>query len=310
MNKLLIITYHYVRKYDKQFPNLKVLNLREFKKQLNFIKKKFNVLDYFQILKFLKTNEKFPSKSCWLTFDDGYLDHYKYVLPELKKRGMKGSFFPVAKSTNNNIILEVNKIQHILAKKKNPNLIFDLVEDYTLKNFTRKENLIFKRKYFSKNVYDDIKTSYIKKMLQFGIPNKERTKLINSLFKNFVNINEKQFSKKLYMKKFHLKKLINEGMHVGGHGDSHIRLGLASNKIQEREIRSTKKFLKSIKAETKDWLMCYPYGSFNNDTKKILKKNGCKMALTVIKGKMDFSKNELLEIPRVDTNEIRSRVVA
>ena len=30
----------------------------------------------------------------WLTFDDGFIDHYEYVLPELVKNENIGNFFP------------------------------------------------------------------------------------------------------------------------------------------------------------------------------------------------------------------------
>ena len=37
-----------------------------------------------------------PENSCLLTFDDGYKDHIDYVLPELMKRKLQGSFFPLS----------------------------------------------------------------------------------------------------------------------------------------------------------------------------------------------------------------------
>ena len=111
MNKILVITYHYVRNYEKEFPNLKILRFNKFKKQLNFLSKNYKIIDYFELLKALETGKKLPKNACWLTFDDGYIDHYKFVLPELKKRNIKGSFFPVVNSVKRNIILDVNTVK-------------------------------------------------------------------------------------------------------------------------------------------------------------------------------------------------------
>ena len=304
MNKILVITYHYVRNYEKEFPNLKILRFNKFKKQLNFLSKNYKIIDYFELLKALETGKKLPKNACWLTFDDGYIDHYKFVLPELKKRNIKGSFFPVVNSVKRNIILDVNKIQFILSKSKKPEAIYEILKSIILKKLGKKSFENYKKKYFFKNKYDDVKTSFIKKMLQFALPDNIRKNIINVLFKEFVKIDEKAFSKKLYMKKKHLKNMISNGMHIGGHGFNHIRLGLSKKKLQDREINETKKFLKYLGANINDWVMCYPYGNFNNLTKKILKKNNCKIALTVKDGIADLDKMDLLEISRIDTNKI------
>ena len=59
-NNITIITYHYVRDIDKKnLPYLKVLEIKKFKKQINYIKKKYNVLSFSQINDYLKQNKDF-----------------------------------------------------------------------------------------------------------------------------------------------------------------------------------------------------------------------------------------------------------
>ena len=55
-----------------------------------------------------------PANACLLSFDDGYKDHIKYVMPELMKRKIQGLFFPSVQSTVEREMLEVNSIQFIL----------------------------------------------------------------------------------------------------------------------------------------------------------------------------------------------------
>ena len=50
-----------------------------------------------------------------LTFDDGYSDHFLNVFPLLEKRGIKGCFFPPAQAVLEHRVLDVNKIQFVLA---------------------------------------------------------------------------------------------------------------------------------------------------------------------------------------------------
>ena len=82
-----IVMYHYVREIkNSKYPNLKGLEFKNFKNQINFFLRNFNILsddDFKEIL----SNKKIPSKpSIILTFDDGYIDHYKYVYPYLRKK--------------------------------------------------------------------------------------------------------------------------------------------------------------------------------------------------------------------------------
>jgi peptidoglycan/xylan/chitin deacetylase (PgdA/CDA1 family) len=95
MKKIYFITYHYVRKIKKsKYPNLKGLEIDVFKSQLDKINKKFDILNFNSLLNIFKNKEyNLKRNACVLTFDDGYKDNIKYVLPELKKRNLSGFFF-------------------------------------------------------------------------------------------------------------------------------------------------------------------------------------------------------------------------
>ena len=74
--------YHFVREIkNSNHPNLKGLEFKDFKKQIDYFCNNFNVLtneDFKEII----SNKKIPAKpSILLNFDVGYIDHYKYVFP-------------------------------------------------------------------------------------------------------------------------------------------------------------------------------------------------------------------------------------
>ena len=76
--------YHVRPLKGSKYPNLKALEISEFRKQLKWFKNKFDIINYDDLIDILKI-EKSRRRKIILSFDDGYKDHYEYVLPELKK---------------------------------------------------------------------------------------------------------------------------------------------------------------------------------------------------------------------------------
>ena len=85
--EIYIVMYHYVREIKKsKYPNLKGLEFEEFKKQINYFQKNFNILSNDNFIEIIKSKKIPKKKSVLLTFDDGFKDHYKYVYPHLQKK--------------------------------------------------------------------------------------------------------------------------------------------------------------------------------------------------------------------------------
>ena len=131
--------YHYVREIDgSKYPLLKGLEFNNFKKQIDFFSKNFNILDYFDFTTIIK-NKKIPEKpSVLLTFDDGYIDHYQYVFPYLLKKKINGCFYPPILPLLNKMVLDVNKIHFILEKAKNKNFLIQDI-NFILKKLGQKQ---------------------------------------------------------------------------------------------------------------------------------------------------------------------------
>jgi len=85
---IAVIAYHYIRPIKKsKYKNLKGMEIVEFRKQLDFFKKNYNILNFEDFNEIINNKTNFPKKpSVLLTFDDGYSDHYNYVFPELIKK--------------------------------------------------------------------------------------------------------------------------------------------------------------------------------------------------------------------------------
>ena len=110
------------------------------------MKTTINVLDP----SILTQKNKHSKKVCILTFDDGYKDHIDFVFSELKKRGIKGYFFPTGITTLENKILDTNLVQHILSVNKNKYLLIKEVETLCMENGLSK--IDFYKKYMKYSV--------------------------------------------------------------------------------------------------------------------------------------------------------------
>lgn len=309
--KLTVITYHYVRDVKKSsFPGLKAQSIKIFKKQLNYFKKKYNILTPKNFLDVINGQIKLKKNSCLLTFDDGYIDHFKTALPELKKRNISAIFFVPAEAILKRKLADVNKIQLILSVIKDKKKLLIEIETYLQKKKIKFNLKNLEKKFIKKfnKRYDTEETKKIKFLLQAALPLNLRRKICESLFRKYVSKNEKSISKKIYMTLNQLKILKQNGMQIGGHGYHHLRMNLLDRNKQEQEIRKTVKFLKIFNKDKNDLIMCYPHGAYNLSSIRLLKKYNFRCAFTSNKGYSDIKESNLFEFNRFDTNDVKIKI--
>lgn len=305
MTHINTITYHYVRPIqNSSYPGIKGLELSAFQHQLDYLQANFNIIRMEDLIAASKSLATVPEDACLLTFDDGYKDHYEYVLPELLKRGLQGSFFPPARPLLENTLLDVNALHYILAsQKESDDLFIELINQCKKFGFKGSDIDLLWEKLAHPNRYDSATIIFIKRMLQRELPNKIRSEITKNLFKKYMGESEAKFSKKLYMSIDETKELIDQGMFVGSHGYSHVWLNSLNYHQQVQEIDKSLDFLSSIGAPTEDWVICYPYGGYNEDTLEILSKRNCALGLTIKLGCSDLKAQHKLALHRWDTND-------
>jgi peptidoglycan/xylan/chitin deacetylase (PgdA/CDA1 family) len=307
-NKIVGITYHYVRNFkSNKFKNINFLELEEFKRQIDYLKKNFNLIKFDEILSLNKDKKIYKKPFAFLTFDDGYLDHYKYVFPILAKNKLQGMFYPPIKIFDKKSILGVNKIQFLLASVPNKKKL--LIEIYNIckSKYNFDLNILNMKRFNLKDRYDNKELSLIKKLLQFILPKKIREEINNHLFKKYVTKDFENFRKKLYLNKKQINEMLNNGMHFGSHSTNHEWMQHLKYDDQEKEISDSIKFLKkNFNLDKNYYSFCYPYGSFNQNTISLLKKYNFKIGFTT--NPKPFEKNRkrnLFKFPRFDTNDFR-----
>ena len=305
MNQVSIVMYHYVREIkNSNYPKIKGLEIAGFERQLDYLTNNFNIIKAEDVINFVKNGENLPDKSCLLTFDDGYKDHLLFVLPELLKRNLQGSFFPPVKPVVEREMLDVNRIHFILAST---NSFSDLVNDVNklcIEHGIKSTELNYlKSQYATPSRYDTADVMYVKHVLQHALSEDIRHSISSKLFSTYVNRTELDFADELYLSFDETKKLIDSGMYVGSHGYRHLWLDKESDASQSSEIDSSLKFLNEVGASTNNWIMCYPYGAYNENTLRILSERNCAVGLTTTTGVAELKRDLSLELPRFDTND-------
>ncbi|HCW2953791.1 TPA: polysaccharide deacetylase family protein [Escherichia coli] len=93
MKDLTVVMYHYVRPIERsRYPGIKGLELNDFREQIAYLKKNYNPVTIEEVYASFYENHQLPPNAAILTFDDAYLDHFKYAYPILKKMEFKAVF--------------------------------------------------------------------------------------------------------------------------------------------------------------------------------------------------------------------------
>lgn len=308
--RINIITYHYVRNISQsRYPNVKGLEASEFRKHLEAFTNVGEVIIGSDVVGALKGEFDLPENVFWLTFDDGYSDHYETVFPLLDEFRVSGTFFPPTKCLRDLFLLDVNAVHFILACAKDPAKIVSCLQNilnekqncYSLKSFEDywKENAF-------PNRFDTAEVIFLKRMLQHALPPAIRRSVIDVLFAEFVSVDQSAFAEDLYMTCDQIRLMQRAGMEFGSHTDSHPWLDKISEEQQRSEIKLSLDFFSSVGLPMEDWPICYPYGASDKNTHRIAREFGAALGLSTKVGAADMEKDELMSLPRWDANDVES----
>lgn len=309
---LTIITYHYVRDPERTaFHGIKALGIDAFDDQLDYIERTFTPVSAAQVVAALKDGGNgLPPNPAWLTFDDGYRDHFDNVLPRLVGRKLTASFFPIARTATESAVLDFNKIQFVLAAEPNKDRLRDAVLRKTAEyrdEFDLDTDDAYLVRWAVPSRWDPAEVIFVKRMLQVGLPQAVRSRIVDDLFRQYVTADEAAFSDELYMKGPELRAMLGEGMHIGSHGHSHEWLSALAPDVLEHEIDLSLAFLSGLDVPFEDLVVCYPYGRHNDAVIEAFRNRGSAIGLTVRHGVARLGIDDPLSLPRMDTNYYRTQ---
>lgn len=307
MSKLYVAMYHYTRelKYSR-YPEIKGLDIRLFEEQIEFMKKNFNIVTMEQVIECWNSdNALLPENALLLTFDDGYIDNYIGAFPILKKYGVQGSFFIPGRTFHENVLLDVNKIHFTLACANIDDLVKDLFYELDVQREKHPElesNAELFEKYAIANRFDNKETIFVKRVLQTAIDENIRNEISSNLFKKHVGLPEDVFARELYMNRNQIKLMKDEGMFIGLHGYDHYWLGNLNNSQLKVDVDKSLEIMDEF-IDKDNWVLNYPYGSYNEDVINYISTRGCTLGMTTRVAVADSEIDSKYEIPRFDCND-------
>jgi len=245
-------------------PNIYSCSAEEFEKQLQFIKKNFQVITLDEVI--LLTENKLPlnKRYALVTFDDAYIDNYEIAYPILKKQEISAVFFIPTDYVDSGIIPWWDEIAWII------------------KNTKKKEFSFAKRKTF--HLYNSSLDKVIRSLLTviksdprtMDVKMRELKTKLNCEYK----VNSKDIS--LFLSWAQIKEMQAGGMAMGSHTCSHRILTHIDQENQLLELEQSKQCLEQYLGCDID-SVAYPVGqsnTFNDDICEITQKLGYKIGFT------------------------------
>lgn len=314
MSVLTIVVYHYVRDLaHSRYPGLKALTVDAFEGQLDYIGQHYRVCSVREVVAAARGEDGLPPNACLLTFDDGFLDHFTTVLPRLVARGLTAGFYPPAAAVEGRCLLDTHKIQLILAAcddtGKLARRLLDLIEARRNDDAMPSGEALWRRHAVASR-FDGPEVVFVKRVLQRGLPEAVRSGLAQRLLEEYVGVDDATLAHELYMEPDQLRCMARLGMDVGGHGAAHVWLDSLPRPAQAAEIEATLGFLARIHGRPPtDWVMCYPFGSYDATTLELLREHGCALGLTT---RVDVAHDlgRPLELPRLNTHDLPASAAA
>ena len=231
---------------------------------LKFYKRHFNIISLDEYYNQDFSRDKF---NICITFDDGFANNYKYVLPLLRKYQVPATFFVTAIRDSGYDILW--------------NDFLGIVSKYGPENITYKNEAYYKGRH-NKYISSATDISLVEKLRSGGFNEKaEMMEILYHLspFKN--KENEQDYW--LQMTGEQIKKLSNSPFAtIGAHGYFHNDLARISISDAVDELKLSKKYLENI-IEKPVTSFAFPYGSYTPEIISAAKQAGYKQLLA-----MDF----------------------
>jgi peptidoglycan/xylan/chitin deacetylase (PgdA/CDA1 family) len=299
-----IVMYHVVRPEAGLAATLKGLDASTFRSQLEYIRARHTPVNLFDLAEAAAGGQPLPPRPAVLTFDDGYTGHFDLVFPLLQKTRTPATFFPVAASLIDRRLLDVNRIQLLLATGQLAAILSSIdraIDGHARDGATRAD---YESKFFHASRWDSAEVTGVKRLLQFALPEDLRRQVLDDLFHRFVSADERAIAEELYMSVDDARQLSEGGMTIGAHGDQHLRLSTLALAQQAQEIDGALRVLDAVGLPRRGFAYSYANGDYDANTLTLLRARGCRIGVTTRPAVASIVESEILTLPRLDTNDL------
>lgn len=296
--------YHYVRTYEPQHSGLRFLHINDFRAQLDYFGQHYGFVGRGEWDRALASGSSASLQGkVLLTFDDGLACSYKYVYPEIKKRGLWGMFFVPSGPYQTGSLLNVHKIHLICASIPAAKL------DTLIQDVVREEYIPFqKRDAFRQETYrsqrDQEQILRFKRTFNYYVDEAWRADLLEKIGQTAgICFPDQEY----YIPPDKLQEMDREGMIIGGHSMNHLVMSKLDVSQQRTELEQSLEFLNSLGISSPP-SYCHPYGgphTYTQETLDLLDELGFAYAFDVRSQEVTVNdwRSHRFALPRFDCNE-------
>ncbi len=297
----LVVMYHYVRdSAATSFPAIRALVPELFERQLDWLQAQYTVIDLERLEAALNGGEPLPPEAAMLTFDDGLVDHYATVLPALRRRGLRGTFFLSEDACRDSPrMLAVHKVHYLLA-----HLGADAFGHAVLDACAAGVSQGRAREVFGRDQWDDGGERAIKHLINHELPFSEAERVLELLFARHLG-SSADFARSLYLDAAMIREMAAAGMTFGYHTRTHRMLARLSVEQQEDELRGGVEWIRALTGQATA-TFCYPWGgphTYTGDTLRIIRQAGYSLAFNTVRRRLRQD-DQRYELPRIDTRDL------
>ncbi len=264
-NKLTILLYHGVAE-EKDFGiynyRKKFISPENFKRQIEYLRKNYNVLELDKAIEMLKNKEELPPNSLAITFDDGYKNFYDFAYPVLKKYGLPATVFLATDFIEKRMPLWTDRLEYAIGAAQNSS------------QQTREEKII-----------EDVRLRQEMKTMTEDAKNAKLQEIENARGKALIDFNEERnVYAPLYWNE--ADEVRHHGICFGAHTETHPILTKIPPEQAKKEMENSKKIIEE-RIRKASAVFSYPNGQpddFNDNIKGLARETGFKACLTTIPG--------------------------
>ena len=281
MNNLRILAYHRVADLDESAfltPRLISATPSVFASQMKYLAKFYNVVSIEDVVNAVQMRGRLPKRAVLITFDDAYYDFEEIAWPILKKYGLTATVFvPTAYPDNPKLSFWWDRLHRAIMSSQQTQLRFPEIGTVSIETPSDRFGVL-------NSLYDVLKK----------LPHEHAMQSVDDICSE-LNYNDNGHKGILGWEA--LRRLVNEGVSLGPHTQTHPILTQLSPKEVRDEIRGSIKDLEREIGEIPP-VFCYPNGNFDNHTTEILKDEGILLAFTTIDGHNKLNRGNLLCLQR------------
>jgi peptidoglycan/xylan/chitin deacetylase (PgdA/CDA1 family) len=297
-NRAVVLMYHRVLPDDADHWSAAgiVVTATTFSRHMKFLRRHFKVLSLRQLRWHLDTRSPLPSRSCVVTFDDGWSDNFHHALPILRSEGLPAIFCVATGFVGTQECFWQERVSRRLQMAVQVAGADSGIAALLGKELDRRSPELLRN-----SIHEAV--SEIKKRRYREIPAIE-SKLEAMLAESGMVVND--YGDDEFMDWPAVVELERDGRcNVGAHGRSHVPLTLLPDEDAVKELRHCRRDIEAHIGHITE-VVAYPNGDCDDRIIRLARQAGFRVGFTTVRGVLDAN-DDPMTIRRINIHDAATK---